>query len=259
MNALREEAILRHLRRVDQLSVEEAAALLGASRVTLRRDFAEMAERGLVQRVHGGVRALSASGGMIPFEARENRFSAEKAAIAQCAAGLLKAGDVVFIDGGTTTFHLHALLPNIPLRVVTNSLPLASALDQRRGRQMQPEIMLTGGVLYPESGLLVGPAVRRCLQTYQAQWAFVSVGGIDELGISNSNELVSDVERTMIEQSEKVAVLADGSKFGARSLSRVCGLDAIDLVITGERVRTLPLVKKIRAGGVKLLWAKGKC
>lgn len=252
MNSIREEAILRHLNAVHQLDVHEAATLLDASPVTLRRDFNALADRGIVERVRGGIRSLP-SGSMNSFSARESKYAAEKAEIARKAARLLTPGDVVIIDGGTTTFHLHALLPSIPLQIITNSLPLASALENRRGAQTNPEIILTGGVLYPESGLLVGPGVQRSLKEYHADWTFLSVGGIDLGGVTNSNELVSDVERAMIECAKQVAVLADSSKIGARALSRVCGLDPIDLIVTSSKARNTKATKEIESSGVRVI------
>ncbi len=252
MKAQREESILRHLRSTELLTVEEASRLLGASEVTIRRDFRELARRGLVDRVHGGVRGTDGES-MPSFRIREERHSIDKAAIARRAAVLIEPGDTLMIDGGTTTFHLHTLLPVAPLQVITNSLPLAGALEERRGRQMQPEILITGGVLYPESGLLVGPAVRRSLETYNARLTFLSVGGIDETGITNSNELVADVERAMIDGGDTVVVLADRSKLGRRSLSRVCGLDRIDILITRPAPGDARCLERIKNAGVEVI------
>ena len=159
------------IRRIDQkqtLSVRRAMDLTGASEVTIQRDFTCLAEKGSVERFHGGI-GLPVGEKMSPFAFRQIRFSEEKAAIAQQAAGLLQPGDSLFVDGGTTTCHLAACIPDIPLSIFTNSLRFVEAMESRRPLSRRQEIHLTGGLLYPKSGLLVGPGVLRGLQQYHAR------------------------------------------------------------------------------------------
>lgn len=231
MDMQRRDMILRHVRLVGQMSVAEGVALLGVSAITVRRDFRQLAEDGLLRRMRGGVR-LPELKGLLPTSMREAEQGSVKAMLARAAATRLQPHDVVIIDGGTTTYHLHACLPRIPLKIITNSLPLAVALEESRGSEAWPEIHLTGGVSYPHSGVLVGPGARRALSEYHARWTFLSVGGISEDGISNTTELVADVEREMIRRAETVVVLADSTKVGKNALYRVCGLEEIDVLIT---------------------------
>lgn len=222
----------RHQRLIDSLAerrfldLETAMQLTSASVATVRRDFAMLAEQGVAQRFRGGIR-LPATDAMLPFVFRDHRFAEEKQRLARRAVALLRPGDVVFIDGGTTTAHLAAAMPNLPLRVITNSLRLAAILDDR-ARSTGLEVFVTGGSLYPKSGLLVGPSAGISIMQYRANWAFLSVGGITAEGLFNTNEQVVETERRMIACAEKIVVLADHSKLARQAMCAVCPLSDID-------------------------------
>ncbi len=235
MQAGRHEKLLQFVSRRAFTSLHDAVEHLHASEATVRRDFARLAQQGLVERVRGGVRVLIASGDSAPFSIRQVQQSAQKHAIARVAAARIQPDQVLFIDGGTTTFHLVACLPDVPLRIITNSLRLASALEVLPPRRHVPQVFLTGGQLQRDAGLLIGPAAHDSLARYHADWAFLSVSGIDESGIYNSQETVVDSERLMIANAQRTVVMADHSKLGRRSMCRVCSLDEIDLLITDSQ------------------------
>lgn len=243
--------IAAHLESHDVLAVDEACRLLGASPATIRRDFAELVAAGRAERHHGGVGRLRRDAlAMVPLAARAVQHPAEKQAIAACAAGLLDSGQAVFVDGGTSTLQLADHLGAVPLRIITNSLRLAAALGA--ATYAAPiEVHLTGGYLLSRGGLLIGPQARQGIVAYHADWAFLSVGGIGEDGVFNTDELVQDLEREMIAHADRVAVLADRSKLGRRSLCRVCGLDAIDVLIT-DTGADQGQVAAIRRAGVQV-------
>lgn len=229
----RHERILEHLNAQRFLGAEQAQTLLGASPATIRRDFNDLADKGLAQRTRGGLRRLDqVEDGALPYAFRAGRFSAEKAIIARHAASLLQPGDSVFVDGGTTTYALARFVPNIPLTMITNSLRLASALGERAGQLPALRVLLSGGALHPEAGLLVGPQAIRTLSEYHADWAFVSPGGVDRGGIYNTNEDAAASERVMIRNARQTAVLADPGKLGKTSLCRIVGLEAVQRLIT---------------------------
>lgn len=250
----RHERIIGYLSQHDVLSVTDAVTLFEASPATIRRDFNEMAQQNLVRRVRGGIKiAKPLAGDILPFALREVRFSQEKEALCRRAAQLLRPGEVVIIDGGTTTFFISQFMPDFPLRVITNSLRLAGALEERRVERSNLEIYITGGYLYPNSGILLGPNSISSLQQYHAHWAFLSVGGITDQGIFNTNELVVETERTMLEHADKVVVLADHSKLGLHAMCTVCPLARIDILITDAWPEHAPLLAKIADAGVEVV------
>lgn len=227
----RHEILLRLTSERGLIYLERARKATGASLATLRRDFAELAESGAVERVRGALRAVRQEGNL-SFNMREVRHSEAKRRIAQAAVRLLRPGDVIFIDGGTTTYHLCYCLPAIPLRIVTNSLRLSAYLDDPAHRQPEWEIYLTGGFIQHGSSLLTGPGTLHSLDFYHADWAFLSIGGVTADGLYNTSEAVVETERKMIERCDQAIILADQSKFGKRAMCRVCGVNRIDRIIT---------------------------
>ncbi len=244
MKSSRQDQILQLLTGRNSLSVEEAVASTGASPATVRRDFNHLAEQQLVERVHGGVRP--ARTGDHSFALRRNQNTEEKYAIACRAAAMLQPADAVFVDGGTTTLQLAACLPPAPLRIITNSVRFASALDGEAATRGTLEILVTGGYLVPQSGLLAGIAARNSLAEYHANWAFLSAGGVTADGIFNNSQHVVDIERVMIAQAAKVAVLADHSKIGATALCHISDFSQIDVLITNRHPSTTHHIKQLR-------------
>ena len=250
----RHDQILGYLADHEFLSVEDAIHLTRTSPATVRRDFRVLAERELVQRTRGGIRrSRNAANGMTPFALREIRNAREKAALARRAATLLSPGDVLIVDGGTTTFHLAGYLPSFPLRLVTNSLRLAAVLGEKRTGESSVEVFLTGGYLYPQSSLLIGPQARASLSQYHAHWAFLSAGGINEEGIYNTNELVVETERTMMENVNQVVILADHSKIGTRAMCYLCGIEKVDMLITDTWPENEPILERFRESGLEVI------
>ncbi|NJM93428.1 MAG: DeoR/GlpR transcriptional regulator [Cytophagales bacterium] len=246
------QAILDLLQQREELSVDQACALLDASPATVRRDFNLLTADGEVEKTWGGVaRKRHVESDMKPLLYRQSHLVAEKKAIAQKAAELVQNGDVVMIDGGTTTVELIPALTSKKIRIITNSLLIANAMHLHRKGWEGMELFVTGGFLYPDSGLLVGPEANRNLQQYHADWGFLSAGGLDENGVTNSNQLVVETERTMMAQSERSVILADHSKLGLRSMCKMCDYSEFHLLYTNQL--TSPLHDIIRQAGVEVV------
>lgn len=255
MRPNRHDQILRLLAETGVLHVEDAVAQFAASPATIRRDFNHLAESGLVERVRGGIR-MANEGGMLPFTAREVQHVDEKREIARRASRLLNDGDVIFVDGGTTTLQLAQCLPPLKLRIITNSLTLAAAIESRTSGRGRWEIFLTGGFLFPGSGLLVGPSAQAGIVQYHANWTLLSAGGITEAGIFNDNEHVVESERLMIKHADRVAVLADDSKFGHHAMRHIADLDELDVLVTNRRTETSQKLENQTGFGLRLLYTE---
>ena len=250
----RTQKMLEYLSEREVLTLEESIRLLGASSATIRRDFGQLAKQKLVRRVRGGIAAIKPSPGEIAaFTVREVQHPVEKRAIAACAASLLQAGDVVIVDAGTTTRLIASCVPKIPLRIITTSIRLAAELDGPNIDRSRLEVYVVGGTLSPYAGAVLGPTTEAMLAQYHAQWAFLSVGGITPRGISNTNELVVQTQRAMIESAERVVILADHSKIGKQAMCGVCDLDKIDVLITDEWPDNRELLQGIGAAGIKVI------
>ncbi|PQO29710.1 DeoR/GlpR transcriptional regulator [Bremerella cremea] len=255
MQSDRQDHILRLLAETGVLHVDEAVERFASSPATIRRDFNQLAESGLVERVRGGIR-MANEGSMLPFTAREVQHADEKREIARRTSSLLRDGDVLFVDGGTTTLQLAYCLPPLKLRIITNSLTLAAAIESRSSGRGRWEVFLTGGFLFPGSGLLVGPSAQAGIVQYHANWALLSAGGITEAGIFNDNEHVVESERLMIKHADRAAVLADDSKFGHHAMRHIADLDELDVMVTNRQTATSRQLENQAGLGLRLLYTK---
>jgi DeoR/GlpR family transcriptional regulator of sugar metabolism len=236
---------------LDSLSSE-----LGVSQSTIRRDVELLVRSGHVKRTHGGVIWVgdrSSSNGARPyaFDQRLTYRLDAKRAIAAAAKKLVRTGQTILLDGGTTTFHLAEELLGQPLQLVTNSLPIANLFLNDEN----VELILVGGLMYPRYGVLLGPMAETELGNIHAQILFISVAGVHEGSLYNQNLLLVQAERRMIEQAQQVVLLVDSGKFGQQALARLGGLDEVDVVVTDA---ALPPEhqKQVRAAGCELIVAK---
>jgi DeoR/GlpR family transcriptional regulator of sugar metabolism len=250
---LRQRQIFDLLAADSELTVDEVCERLGTSPATVRREFAQLAAEGRVEKTWGGIRVKTdtlSTLGPPAFAQRLGANAAEKRAIAQAAAALLQDGDAVMIDGGTTTYQLCEFIALKRIRIITNSLVIAQAVDRLKGGRRGAEVYLTGGILQPESGIIAGPPAEAFLRRYHANWALLGAAGVDEKAATNYNEAVLASEHLMIEQSARIAILADHTKLGRRAMCSLCPLSKIDHVITGKHAGAGRSFRRAMAGKV---------
>ena len=218
--------------------LDSLAAALQVSQSTVRRDVDLLEHAGLVERTHGGVvwlgekqangSASSASGRPYAFDQRTNYRRDEKLQIAQAAAGLVRPGQTVLIDGGTTTYYLARELTGRSMQLVTNSLPIGNLFLNDDG----VELLLTGGLVYPRYGVLLGPHVEAFLASIHASTLFLSCAGVHDGSVYNQNLLLVQAEQQMMRQVQQVVLLADSTKFGQQALAELCHLSQVHVVVT---------------------------
>jgi DeoR/GlpR family transcriptional regulator of sugar metabolism len=138
----------------------------------------------------------------------------------------------VLLDGGSTVLLAAQQIEARPIQVVTNSLSIA----QHFADDEQAELMLIGGNLYPRSGVMVGPIATRCLSDLHADLLLFSLAGAFDDGFYNQNLAMAEIEQTMIRQAARSVLLMDSSKFGRKSLARVCGAEDVEAVLTDAGV-----------------------
>lgn len=223
---------------------------LGVSESTVRRDLAHLDEEGLVKRTHGGAVFISDRFSVLNFSARQSAAETEKRAIALTAANLMHDDEVILLNGGTTTYEVARQLLGRPMRVATNSLPIASLF----GGVPEIELTVVGGYLYPRTGVMMGPAARRALETVHANKAVMGCAGITSAGYFNANALMVEIEQQMMECADEVIVVVDSSKFGRAALAQICELDGVDYLICDDGLEP-EWREKIEAAGVKLMLA----
>jgi DeoR/GlpR family transcriptional regulator of sugar metabolism len=175
----------------------------------------------------------------------------EKRAIGQAAAALLHDEDTVLLDGGTTTLEVARALVGRPVQVVTNSLPIAALLAASK----ETDLILIGGYVYPRTGVAMGPLSIATMQGIRAHKVIMGAGGIVAEGVFNSNSLLVETERQMMQCGQEVIVVADHSKFGKLSLSRLCGLDEVHRLVVDSALSE-DYVPMLDASGVALHLAR---
>ena len=232
----RQQRILDQVRLSGGARVSDLVELLEVSDMTVRRDIAALARRGLVTRVHGGAIAVTLSSTEDPgFAVKSGLQTAEKAAIARAAVASVAPGDSVALSGGTTAYAVALELRRIAeLTVVTNSLPVADALHDVDREDLT--VILTGGIRTP-SDALVGPVAVQALSTLHVDWLVLGVHGMDErAGLTTPNLVEAETNRALISSARRVMVVADSTKWGVVGLSSVGGLDDVDILVTDEGI-----------------------
>ncbi|MEV5829798.1 DeoR/GlpR family DNA-binding transcription regulator [Spirillospora sp. NPDC052242] len=223
-DALRDRSVVR---------TEELAGLLGVSAETVRRDLLVLERRGSLVRVHGGATSVvGGSGEEAPFAERSSSDREAKAAIGRAAAALVRPGQTVIIDVGTTALEVARALPQDHHGIVaTCSLLAAAELAGRPG----VEVLVSGGRLRAGDLACAGEPAMRFFADLNADVAFLGSGGVDPAaGLTDYHLDEVASRRIMIANTVRSYVLADSRKLGRVAAHRVCGLDEIDGLITDE-------------------------
>jgi DeoR/GlpR family transcriptional regulator of sugar metabolism len=227
----RRNQLLEMVRRKGFASLPELADELEVSESTIRRDLDYLEDAGAARRTHGGVFYTGPAPRLPHFDERQPAQWDKKKLIAHAAVGLIEDGDTVLLDGGSTTYEVARLLVGRPLQIVTNSLPVANLFASNSNH----DLVLVGGYVYPRTGVALGPYANEMLAHLSVRRTIMSVAGINERGYFNSNLLLVETERAMIEAADEVIVVADSTKFGRQSLAHLCALgDVQHLVVDPE-------------------------
>ncbi|MEU1177907.1 DeoR/GlpR family DNA-binding transcription regulator [Streptomyces sp. NPDC005820] len=250
------KALLELLVERGRLEVAEAAAELGVSAATIRRDFDRLAEQQMLVRTRGGavVHGVSYE---LPLRYQTARRASEKQRIARAVADLVGPGEAVGLTGGTTTTEVARALAvradlasgTPALTVVTNALNIATELAVRP----QFKIVVTGGVARAQSYELVGPLADGVLGQITLDVAVLGVVAFDPTeGAAAHDEAEAAVNRMLCARAGRVVVAADSSKLGRRAFARICAADAVDTLVTdtGADAET---VRRYEEAGIRVV------
>lgn len=246
----RQKCIETYLQKAEFASLEELAKQVSASVSTVRRDLTVLEATGTLKRTHGGARLLAPPSDEFTFSSRDTHQLAEKEAIGKACAELIEPNQSVIIDAGTTVYHVARYLEEKAPHIITNSLPVANLFAGAH----RLEVVVSGGVIYPRLGVLVGPLAVEAFTKIHADVAIMSGGGIALEGISNSHGLLIDIQRAMINAAQKVIFCFDHTKFGRQSMLSLCGLECIDTIVTDSGAPA-DLVAQLRAKGIEIIVA----
>lgn len=223
--------------------------VLGVSRETIRRDLIRMSELGIIKKVHGGA-VLNKVSEEPPYSIRiEDRYE-EKCAIGAVAKELVEPGDTVFIDTGTTALAFAQQLEQKGIRVVTNSVPIATLLCQR-----DFDVYLIGGKIRKDELSLSGMFANALVESIHVDKAFCGASGIDlKHGIVDYHLEEAELRKKIIDRAANVVILADHTKFTSNAFVTVCPLTAVDVIVTDDDAPR-DVTSEIELSGVRVIAA----
>ena len=243
----RKKLLLARLAAEGQLVAKALAHELGTSEDTIRRDLRELAAEGRLQRVHGG--ALPASAAMGDLALRGQVSTADKVALGRFGASLVRPGQVVILDGGTTALQVaRHLAQGLRATVVTHSPTIAVELAQHPGI----EILMLGGRLFRHSMVNVGADVIAAASRLRADLFFLGATGVHpEAGLSTGDAEEAAVKRALHQRAAETVVLASSEKLMAASPFVIAPLAAASLLAV-PRATPARVARALRAGGVEV-------
>ncbi|MBE6706413.1 MAG: DeoR/GlpR transcriptional regulator [Ruminococcaceae bacterium] len=226
----RHKLILEELKANPSVTVKELSKKLFVSEPTIRRDFTELHNKGIITKIHGGaIINTTAAYREIPFFLRENEKSIAKSEMGRRAAAMIEDGMVIMLDGSTSAYHIVPFLSQFKnLTVITSGAKTAVALAESNIRTF-----CTGGQMIIHSFSYVGKQAEDFVKNVNADILFFSCHGLDEKGRMTDNAIEeANIRRVMFEQSEKKILLCDSSKLGKTYFYNMGNISDIDDVIS---------------------------
>ncbi len=242
-------------------SVDELTERLGVSPATIRRDLNELDSLGYLLRVRGGAMRAEAKSYKAAAEDKRNdglqgqagfldsviSNAPAKRAIARLALEYLSPGLSMIIDGGTTTYTMASMMPNESYHVLTTSIAILQGLIARP----KVRVTLPGGEFFREQSIILNPYEDGILQHFTAARMFIGAQAITRNGLLQTDGLLVQSERRLIERANEIIVLADSSKINASGSLAVCPLSKIDVLITDDGIAP-DAVQWLKAAGVEV-------
>lgn len=255
----RHERILEMLRRDKMVEVAHLAETLSVSAVTIRSDLDALERRLLLRRIRGGAMSVQPARFERPLDLPSQSFAAQKERIGTMAGRMVRDGETVILDAGTTTLAMAFALPQ-DLRdvvIITSSLDVAAALETHPGAT----VMVTGGTLKQQgsgprrSRSLISPFGGLLLAQINADCAYLCCAGIDaRRGFTNANFEELEIKRAMLASARQAVVLGDHAKIGHVAGARIATTDEVSALITDSDAAPAD-VQALEATGLQVLLA----
>ena len=229
MNHLpRHEEILKILTRLRSISVQELTSRLNVSEVTIRKDLSTLEEMGFIIRSHGRASLAEDSRTLRTLSTRKSINIEEKRRIAAKARTLIKEGDTIYLDTGSTCRYLAEEIRHMSLRVITNAIDVMNILAEEPGISL----VSLGGSYRKEAGSFLGPVPIEALKSFQIETCFIGATGVLSRGVfSSQNIMESQLKQQVLAVSGRKIVLADSTKFGRSAFSVFARTSDIDILI----------------------------
>ena len=247
----RRNEILEKLQTDRRVVVSELSQIYEVSEETIRRDLDNLVNDGYAIKSYGGAVINENMNIDLPFNIRKNRNVIGKQRIAELVAKIVQDGDSIMLDASSTAVYIaKGLKDKKNLTLITNSMEIViELLDMSDWR-----VLSTGGVSREGSFALVGTQTNRMLQSYHADKAIISCKGLDmAAGLTDSDELLADNKRTMLENAKERILAIDSSKFGATAFMTVGRLKDITMIVTDEKPE-MKWLKEFKKLGIECIY-----
>lgn len=243
----------RHLKIIEIISkngsvqVEELATILDVSLMTVRRDLEKLRQDGRIDRCHGGAVIKRE----VPYTEKKEMETEEKHRIAEQCARLVKKGNVVYLDAGTTTYEVAKAIIDIPnLTVITNDIEIAHIL-----LDSTVNLIICGGTVQKSTGSMVGALANQMMESLRVDIAFLGAQSIDDqFNVLTPTMDKAVMKQTICKNSKEKYLVVDSLKFGRQAMIKINHLSSYTAVITNKRF-TPEEEKKLREARVTVIQA----
>ncbi|MFB4168013.1 MULTISPECIES: DeoR/GlpR family DNA-binding transcription regulator [unclassified Virgibacillus] len=237
----RHEIILNLLKEKQTITIQDISDATSASQSTIRRDLTDLEKLDKLERIHGGATLSERKLQEYSISEKSAKNLQEKITIAKYAASLVKKGDCIFLDAGTTTLQLIPFLQDKEVVVVTNGLTHLDSLIEH-GIQTY----LTGGFIKVKTSALIGPQTIQSLKSYRFDKCFLGVNGFHEdYGYTTPDPEEASIKHTAFTLAKNAYVLADHSKHNKVSFAKICELQDAEIITSNINEEDLAKLAKI--------------
>lgn len=213
------------------LAIEDLATLTGASTITIRRDLTELADQGAVVRVRGGAGPVASRGTKYPFDLRQTEHATTKQALAQAAAALVKPGDCVLIDNGTTALAVAYELAGLGITALALSLHAAAALASKPGNQ----VIVPGGPINHDDLSFTAAGTEQAIHQMRFDYAFIgSCAAHPDTGLTVTDWGEAQAKRATLGSARRTVLVATPDKFTRTAAHRFASLADLDTIVTTD-------------------------
>lgn len=245
----RQQHILEMLNSKASIKVNELAEMFNVSESTIRRDLKQLDENGVISRTHGGAVSNFRTNFEPTFNEKMDEKHEEKVSIGKVAADMIKDGDTIILDSGTTTLEIAKNITAKNITVITNSIDIAGVLSHKE----DIDIIVTGGSLRLNTRAMVGPITEMVLKNFRVDKAFVGANGVSlKEGITTPNFLEAHSKKAMMSVADKVIVVVDSSKFNNISFSIISSIKNVSTIVT-DSILDEAIAREFENEGIEII------
>jgi len=242
--------IIKLLKERKAVKVSDLSRMFNVSEATIRRDLGKLAQQGLLRKTYGGAVIREEGHSWGPLEAGPDPFLEAKRRIGRAAAKLVKDGDTISLQAGSTTLQVaRCLAGRNNLTVLTNDIDIAHELSKSPGIRVN----LSGGILREGTRILVGPLAEQVISQFHVDKAILGISAISLTeGLTNVDLLDAQIKIAMMKGADEVIVVADHSKLGKVHFARVAPITAIDKLVMDDGISPEE-IEAFEAQGVEVI------